>query len=321
MNELQNKIIDVIRELLATKKINLFIGYGNGTLPLKTTPYFVEHANSADKLVWNSFCSNNLAVYLPYVMSDRKTRVGILCKGCDSRSVIGLIKEKQIKRQDIFIIGVPCPGILNSKKILTQLNVDEIEDINEDVDNIIVKFKDGKKKFRKSEYLYGCCINCSHPNPMIYDVLIGEMKSISAQPDSTIKEFSAKTRKERWKIFEDELARCIRCYACRNACPNCYCKECFAEETKPKWMGATNSPSDIIFFHIGRIFHQTGRCVDCGACVRACPIDLNLRLFTRILVDEAKERFGFEPGLSLEEPLLFGTFSLSDRSECMTEPK
>lgn len=69
-----------------------------------------------------------------------------------------------------------------------------------------------------------------------------------------------------------------------------------------------------------RIFHQAGRCVDCGACVRACPMNINLRLFTRVLVDEVKERFGYEPGVSIKEPPPLATFSLNDKQEFMTEP-
>ena len=67
--------------------------------------------------------------------------------------------------------------------------------------------------------------------------------------------------------------------------------------------------------------HQAGRCVDCGACVRACPMDIDLRLFTRMLVDEVKERFGYEPGLSLEELPPLAAYRLEDKQDFMTEPE
>ncbi|OGC39305.1 hypothetical protein A2Y85_07270 [candidate division WOR-3 bacterium RBG_13_43_14] len=326
MKSIESEIKDLIKKLFSEKKIEVFIGYENGTLPLRTTPYFVSPNDDLDKLAWNRFCSNNLAVYLPRVVAKKKggnsCKVGILCKGCDSRSVVGLIKEKQLSRNDVFIIGIVCPGIIDTKKILSEIKSSDIEHIDEDDENIMVKFKDGKKNFRKKDHLYECCINCEFTTPFVYDTLIGDGKSSSNTITSSQKvaEFSAKSRQERWQIFEQELTKCIRCYACRNACPNCYCKECFAEQTKPKWFSVTNDLSDIIFYHIGRIFHQAGRCVDCGACVRACPMDVDLRLFTRMLVDEVKERFGYDPGLNFEEAPPLTTFASDDKQEFITEP-
>lgn len=325
MKKIEDEIKNTVKELLTDKKIDLFIGYEEGTLPLRTSPCFVTNHNNVDKLVYNSLCSNNLTVYLPQIMSKNKeekpNRVGILCKGCDSRSLVGLIKENQIKREDIFIVGISCEGIVDLKKILYQLGDDEIVSVDEDKDSITVKLRNGKKNFKKKDYLFESCLNCAYPKPNIYDVLINkaEYSPKVVIPDTLIREFSEKPREERWQIFEKEISKCIRCYACRNACPNCYCKECFAEETKPKWIGVTNDLSDIIFYHIIRILHQAGRCVDCGACVRACPMDINLRLFTRILVDEVKERFDYDPGISIEEPAPLATYEFEDKQEFMTE--
>ncbi|NIO18560.1 4Fe-4S ferredoxin, partial [bacterium] len=55
-----------------------------------------------------------------------KEKVGIVAKGCDIRSIVGLIKEKQTKREDVFIIGVPCPGIIDRKRIENILNDREL---------------------------------------------------------------------------------------------------------------------------------------------------------------------------------------------------
>lgn len=328
MKQPEREIINNVEKLLADKKIDVFIGYEKGTLPLRTSPYFLSQGDDVRRLVWNGFCSNNLTVYLPRIMSfnskDKKIkRVGILCKGCDSRSLVGLIKENQVKREDLFIVGVSCSGMIDHNKILGQLDDEEIVDIDETADSITVKFKNGEKSFEKKDYLYESCRNCAYPTPTVYDLLI-KTAQFSTQiftPDPVTKEFSGKPREERWKIFEGEISRCIRCYACRDACPNCYCKECFAEQTKPQWLGVTNELSDVLFYHIIRIFHQAGRCVDCGACVRACPMNIDLRLFTRMLVDEVKERFNYEPGVSIKERPPLATFKLDDKQEFMTEPE
>ncbi len=143
--------------------------------------------------------------------------------------------------------------------------------------------------------------------------------STSARHADT-EDFEEKTMEERWEYFQEQMSKCIRCYACRQACPNCYCKECFAEQTKPKWIGTTNNISDIMFYQIGRIFHQAGRCVDCGACVRACPMGIDLRTFTYKLVKDVKELFGYEAGISLDELPPLTTFMLEDEQEFMIEP-
>jgi formate dehydrogenase subunit beta len=326
MKQSEYEIINTVEKLFADKKIDLFIGYEKGSLPMRTSPYFLSVEDDVRKLIWNGFCSNNLAVYIPRIMmikkAKRPSRIGILCKGCDNRSVVGLIKEKQVDRNNLFIVGISCSGIIDRKKIMSELNGQEILDVEEDGDNIVVKLKDQEKSFAKNNYLCEACLNCAYPTPAVYDILI-KTETISVQPaipDPIIKAFNTKPRTERWQLFEREISKCIRCYACRDVCPNCYCKECFAEQTKPKWLGVTNELSDIIFYHIVRIFHQAGRCVDCGACARACPMDINLRLFTRMLVDEVKVRFGYEPGISLKDTSALATFSANDKQEFMTEP-
>lgn len=327
MNNMQDRLIKTAAKLLEDHTVDLFIGYEKAALPLQATPCFLTAGGDAGKLVWNSFCANNLAVYLPRLLPARGKgaykRVGILCKGCDSRSVAGLIKEKQLARESVFVLAVPCPGIVDTRKIAGQLNGAAIQTVEETADDIIVNTPGGGRRFKKKEYLCECCRGCSHPLPLLHDAVIGEPETAppAPMPDARVSEFAAQERAERWNVFERELSRCIRCYACRSACPGCYCRECFAEETKPSWIGVTDELSDIMFFHMGRILHQAGRCVDCGACVRACPMGIDLRLFTRVLVDEVRERFGFEPGLSLEESAPLATYCAEDKQEFMTEPE
>jgi ferredoxin len=327
MKRAEHEIRSNFGKLLKQKKIDVFIGYEKGTLPLRTSPCFVSSEKEARKLIWNSFCTNNLAVYLPHIMSrvknKRSTRVGIICKGCDSRSLVELIKEKQLTRDQIYIIGISCSGMVDYKRILSQVNSDEVIGVDETADEITVRSKEGERVFSKEENLCEPCRTCKHAVPTVYDMLIrtAQQPRQATTSDSTVHDFLMKPREERWQILEQELGQCIRCYACRNACPNCYCKECFAEQTKPRWFGVTTDLTDIIFYHTIRIFHQAGRCVDCGACVRACPMNINLRLFTRMLVDEVKERFGYEPGVAPEELQPLATYSAKDKQDFMIEPE
>lgn len=328
MSQLENELKQTVARLLADGEIGLFIGYGDGLLPLRSEPLLISEKEDVKKLVWNSWCSNNLAVYLSRLPigaqagKEGPLKIGILAKGCDGRSIVGLVKERQVDREKLFIIGCSCPGIVDVKKIEAKLGRREITRVDETKKRITILDSQGDQvELEKERFLCEPCFSCNHPAPVLCDILIGEEQpGRSIAEEERRREFESGSIDERWNYFEKELSKCIRCYACRNVCPNCYCKECFAEQTKPRWLGVTTVLPDVIFYHIGRIFHQAGRCVDCGACVRACPMDIDLRLFTRRMVDEVKDRFGYEAGLSLEEPAPLAVFSQDDSQEFMTEP-
>ena len=60
MQEIEKQIKETVKKLFIDNKIDVFIGYTRGTLPLKSTPCFITEPDDIEKLVWNSFCANNL---------------------------------------------------------------------------------------------------------------------------------------------------------------------------------------------------------------------------------------------------------------------
>ena len=80
----------------------------------------------------------------------------------------------------------------------------------------------------------------------------------------------------------------------------------------PTWLGKTDNISDTMVYHIVRVFHAAGRCVDCGACSRACPVGIDLREQTQKMVELVKELYGFEAGLNLEDLPPLATFKQDD---------
>jgi hypothetical protein len=92
MGEVSKQIREVARKLFEENKVDLIIGFEDGSLPLRATPCFIRRGQDTDRLVWNSFCENNLATYL----HKRRGRLGIVAKGCDSRSIVAFLKEKQL---------------------------------------------------------------------------------------------------------------------------------------------------------------------------------------------------------------------------------
>jgi formate dehydrogenase subunit beta len=88
----------------------------------------------------------------------------------------------------------------------------------------------------------------------------------------------------------------------------------------PAWIGVSTELTDSMIFHLIRIFHQAGRCVECDACVRACPMGIDLRTFTKKIASDVRELFGFTPGFDLEAPPPLITFTENDSQEFITEP-
>jgi len=106
---------------------------------------------------------------------------------------------------------------------------------------------------------------------------------------------------ERWAEFWDTIKDCIRCYACRDACPLCYCHVCFVDEAMPQWCGKTQDEADVATFHLLRAFHCAGRCTDCGACEAACPQGIKMRRLTSKIEKDIRGLYGYQPGMSLDE--------------------
>ncbi len=313
MENLSNEIREAAKKLLEEEKVDLVIGFANGSLPLRAAPCFVRNAGDTDKLVWNSMCENNLAVYLP----KRKEKIAIVAKGCDSRSIIGHIKEGQIARENLVIIGVPCTGMIDRLKVSEKTGGRDILEIEEKPDGIVVKGDGFEESLSKKEFVSDNCKTCTHRNPVVNDILIGP--EVEEQPDAdefdTVKVFEGRTSDERWEYFSQIADKCIRCYACRNACPLCYCEECAVDCSQPQWFGKSPMLADTQIFHIMRALHTAGRCVDCGACVRACPMDVDLRFFNKKIDKDVRELFSYEAGVNPDDSPPLNTFNTDDFDE------
>jgi len=73
--------------------------------------------------------------------------------------------------------------------------------------------------------------------------------------------------------------------------------------------------SDVMAFHLVRILHVAGRCVQCGACARACPMHIDLRTLGQKLEKDMRAWFQYEPGMDLASRPLLGTFQPDDSQD------
>jgi ferredoxin len=101
--------------------------------------------------------------------------------------------------------------------------------------------------------------------------------------------------------FQQEIDKCILCYACRQACYGCYCKECFIERGASDWQPAKIDAGTKMTFHIGRTMHLAGRCIECGACEASCQSGVNVRYIIKEVTKFIEELYGYKAGMDAEQ--------------------
>ena len=309
MQAYTEKIREAAKRLLSEKRVDAVIGFRRGTVPFMNEPFLAKTPEQADQFVWDGNCGINLANYLP----KRTGNIAIAAKGCDSRSIVIHLLENQIKREQLYVLGIPCQAMTDKSKIQEKLNGRQILQAEDTGDKVRVSGRDFEQTFERADFLQQNCTICTHKNPVIYDELLGEpVKEQEIDRYEDIRKIESMLPEEKRLYFDDLVKPCIRCYACRNACPACYCPTCFVDESKPQWMGKTTDPTDTRTFHFLRAFHVAGRCTDCGSCERSCPVGIKVRMFTKKLEKEVKELYGYEAGVIQDQRPPLDTYRPDD---------
>ena len=275
---MNNEVQVQARELLNQGEIGCVVGYELGPKG-RVRPAFVYDEAAVERLVWDQTCHHNLVVYLRdqvqrYQRKDGPSRVAVVAKPCDVRALNVLIHEGQMTREQVFVIGVACPGMTNGVGIQEH------------------------------------CQRCKERVPVFYDALVGEPPEVQVE-DATwadVAELETLTPAERLAFWTREFDRCIRCYASRQACPGCYCFECLAEQVAPPWVSIAHRVPEKAFFHVMRAYHLAGRCVECHACDQACPMRIPLSLLNRKIAKEVEALFGYTAGGDAATPPPLATF-------------
>ena len=293
------KIRETAKRLLSEEKVDVFIGYQKGTVPMMNEPLLVNHPDKVDTLYWDNFCGLNLCNYL----TKRTGKIGIIANGCNSRNIVTHMVENQIKRDQLYIVGIPCEGMIDHRAVARAVKLKEILDIQQDGATFVVKGKDFEETFEKAKFLQSNCSVCRHRNPVLYDEMLGDPveELTDVNPYSDVEKIEEMDPEKKQGFFQRLISRCIRCYACRNSCPLCYCPTCFVDESAPQWVGKSIDPTDTLTFHFLRAYHCAGRCTDCGACERVCPMGISMRQFTKKLNKDAQALFSWEAGLDPEK--------------------
>lgn len=143
--------------------------------------------------------------------------------------------------------------------------------------------------------------------------LASETPQISKEDQALLEKLNNMSASERWKFWQEEMENCMKCYACRQACPLCYCTQCTTEVNRPQWIPVAASKSGNLEWHIMRAMHLSGRCISCGQCGSVCPAGIPIHLLPVKLSKEIKNIYGNTSGMSRSENCAMSTYQPDDK--------
>ncbi|MEG6616026.1 Coenzyme F420 hydrogenase/dehydrogenase, beta subunit C-terminal domain [Peptococcaceae bacterium 1198_IL3148] len=280
-------------------------------------------------------------------------KVGVVLRSCEVRALIELTKLKQANLDNLVIIGIDCLGTFNpsdySQLVKSgKLNPSEwaisavagdtvIDGVNvrpacQICDHITaehgtihigwVGMDAANELLIEVDDQYAAQINSigltevgekSERNAVIKKLLDDR----SAAKDKALAEYN-----ERFSSMDNlmtELATCLKCGNCRQACPICFCRECvFLSPTfnhdASKYLtwatrkGKIEMPTDTVLFHLTRANHMGSSCVNCGQCEAACPSNIPVSAMFQVMSKKVQDLFEYVPGRDIDEPLPLTTY-------------
>lgn len=298
----RNAALDELKAAIKAKlpELDCVIGWKQGYDAAHAAPLFMRTEADVDQLIWGPLNVSNPATYLP---SLKGKKVGIVVKGCDSRSVVELLQEGLIRREDLTVFSMPCEGTLDMARVQQELGgYRHIDSVERDEAGVTITADGQPHRFCMVEYAQGKCYGCTTPGAVLADVRLGTPTPVTPA-EATPPELAlldGMSLGERFSFWKTQMERCIRCGACRNACPMCVCRDyCVSESRDPHWLTQEDKPTEKLFFQAIHALHLAGRCTGCGECQRACPVGIPILALRQHISRAVSQTFdGYRPGMN-----------------------
>ena len=188
MQEMMETIKNTARRLLADKTAVRIVGWTQGDFLYDPTPAVFDSPESLENLVYGDFCGANLSKYLIRVekslrwfesaslrnLVDETAKPGktaVLLKPCDAYSFNQLVHEHRAERDGVYVVGVPCPGMLDIEKIRA-LGIKSLRGVKRDSDKLTIQTKDGDISCRLTDVLLSKCLGCKSKTHVVADEVI-----------------------------------------------------------------------------------------------------------------------------------------------------
>lgn len=286
-------------------------------------------------------------------------KIAALMRPCEIRAAVELLKLHQVDLDNVTLVSIDCPGAMPLRDYMNdpkKIN-DSFKKISEQWE-ISESLRPACQHCHRFSLMDGTgsdlhigllgennkvtLISNSPTGQDVMDKLGFEpkdsldkwkatkeklVKEKSKKRESFLKEWQEKIKKT--DGFFNELNKCINCHNCMNACPICYCQQCyfdsqtinFKPETylqKSKEKGALRFPLNTLLFHVGRMSHMVLSCVACGACEDACPVSVPVGRLFSMVGDQTQKEFDYIPGLNREDALPLQDFKKDEFCEVET---
>ena len=302
------------KELLLSGEVTRVIGWKKNEFDYDITPAVFESAEELDRdFRYDDFCGPNLSKFT-FKNQKNDTKTLVFLKPCDTYSMTQMITEHRVNRGSLYLIGIPCFGKIDIEKIRAD-GTDGILSVSSEGADVTVKTLYGDKNYVKMDVMAERCLACKSKYHAIYDELLGEEGEVMQTGRfDEVEKLEAMTPDERFDFWRGELSRCIRCNACRNACPACTCESCVFDnpDTGISQKAAADSFEENMF-HIIRAFHVAGRCTDCGECSRVCPQHIPLHLLNRKFIRDIDNLYGeYQAGTEIGQRAPLVNFTTDD---------
>ncbi len=304
--------------LLEDRLVDAVLGWARDPdLPWQRYPHRVDEPSRVGELVWDPFCAPGLAK-LVFRMTEGGLKLGVLARGCDALGVWRLIHDRRIARENVYLLGLPCPGMADGVRVWEECP--EAFDAAgwEDHGSHWVAVPTGIR-LPKERFLLDKCLQCQVRWPRQCDEVLavqgGSWNPFCEDRYRQVRQLEELPLPQRFDFWRGWFERCLRCFACRQVCPACNCESCSLDQFEPNWLEREVGVATQFIFHFTRALHVAGRCVDCGECQRACPVGFPLGALNRKMMKDMEDLFGVREPFVPQESEPLGEFALDDPDE------
>ena len=187
-----------------------------------------------------------------------EARFGIVARGCDARALVEMAKREQVDPDRLYLLGVACTA-------------------------------------EEAQECY-CADPAPDADPWPQAMVIGTPVQ-GAPPNPIVAEYEGMSLEERREFWRQQFLKCIKCYGCRDICPECFCESCALED--PLWVERGVLAPPFPMFHLIRAMHMASRCVACRQCELVCPAHIPLTILYDLIRRDVGDLLGYVPGADI----------------------
>jgi len=315
-----------LRELLASGRVRSVVGPAAGRGP-RPRAHFARAPDEVETFVLSPLARANVLVHLTSAEIRRDPSclpVAVLARGCETRMLNQIFNEGGLSRDDVHVVGLGnCRGTIDPRRLCEHLpELDAFPSIREEDDQFVLSWPPQREaRIARSEILAERCRRCTVHQPLVHDhlvLLVADDDWIEPEPPAAmaaVDTIEAMAPAERWRFWRGQFEQCIRCHACRDACPLCYCEDCILERLRPRWVHRRVDLAENTAYQLQRILDLAGRCTACGECAEACPVGLPLHLLTQKVERDVRDLYGATSGATADQKNVLATFHPDDPEE------